>query len=582
MKTIRTLVFSIAAALLVVAAGVPSSAQYAPSPGSNLSRVADRFVALNYNYPSTNSYIGTPFGGSAGNSATGTASIQVITAMIELSDGRRIFPFNIFTPIIVGGVGNQELVTPTGVSNCFYNSSTGQGSCTITASFTYTHANGESVVSGTAGLAEALYDAFNAGGGLVAIDSSWAAGINTSCTNCYASAGALIAALVPFQTVGIEDCRVAPCHTWQPAQQVATVLAQPTTLTATTVGFGLNGANTTGGAYTGTSTYHYCVAYVDIMGNEGPCSADFSAATAGSGSTNQIGFAAPAASTGAVGYIPYISLASGSYNLTYQVPVTSSVCTLTLFEKVTPACAVTNATYGQTGSNAIVSALTVNTAPLHLLKTTASTTSAYIGTPSGRTSYAYTPTGVLDGSGLTATQQTFAIAPAAATTVPEVIATIPVPVGSMNYVGRTLCLEGQANIAANGTTATVQNIEFLWDAAGSNTAGAPVIIGQLQITATGAGSLAENYGFHECFQTTTSGSGVTAGDVTGFGGMLIYTEGAGTLHAAGTDVLASAPVGSLNLSGSGGNTQRLHMVWLHTNGTDANGMQVTALRAWWQ
>jgi hypothetical protein len=131
-------------------------------------------------------------------------------------------------------------------------------------------------------------------------------------------------------------------------------LAAPATLTAATVGFGLNGANTTGGTYTGTSTYVYCIAYVDIMGQEGPCSATFSAATAGTGSTNQIGFAAPAASTGAVGYVPYISLAGGSYALAYKVPlvsqptvagvapVSNGVCTLTTLETITPACAVTN------------------------------------------------------------------------------------------------------------------------------------------------------------------------------------------------------------------------------------------------
>lgn len=579
MKLSRTLVATVAALLLF--AGVPLSAQYAPSAGSFLSRVAGRFVASNYNYPSTANYIGGPGGGSGGNSV-GASSITVQTALIVLPDGRQIFPYNIFTPIIVGGVGVQEYVVPTGVSNCYYNSSVGNGTCTISATFAFAHSNGEPVISGTAGLAEAIYDAYLTGGGNVVIGQAWANSVNISCTGCAASPGALIASLVPFQAVGIEDCRIAPCHVWQPAQQVATILAQPTTLTATTVGFGLNGANTTGGNYVGADTYHYCVAYVDVMGNEGPCSADFSAATAGTGSTNQIGFAAPAASTGAVGYIPYISLLSGSYNLTYQVPVTSSVCTMTLIEKITPACAVTNATYGQTGSNAIVSALTVNTAPLHLLKTTASTTSAYIGTPSGRTSYAYTPTGVLDGSGLTSTQQAYAIAVAAATTVPEVIATIPVPTGSMNYVGRTLCLEGQATEATAGSTATVQNFEFLWDAAGSDTAGAPVIIGDLQLTATLVTSNADYWSFHECFQTTTSGTSVTAGDVTGLGGQLTSTYGAGVLGNTGTDVLTAAPVGSLNLAGTGGNTQRLHVVWLHTTGTDANGVTVTALRAWWQ
>jgi hypothetical protein len=307
------------------------------------------------------------------------------------------------------------------------------------------------------------------------------------------------------------------------------------------------------------------------MGNEGPCSADFSAATAGTGTTNQIGFKAPAASTGAVGYTAYISLAGGTYNLTYQVPLTSTVCTLTKIETVTPACAVTNATYGQIGSNAIVSALTVNSAPLHLLATTASTTAAYIGTPSGRTVYAYAPHGMSQAAaaaGWTTSQQAYAISPAPATTVPTVIGTLPVPIGAMNFPGATLRVCGQATNASGGT-ATVQNIEILWDAAGSDTTGAPVIIGQMQITVTQASS-PENYQFCWTGQTTVSGAGVTAGSIMPVNGVFCTSEAAGTLHSCGPDVKAAA-VGSLNLAGTGGNTQRVHIVWLHTTGTDAAG-----------
>jgi hypothetical protein len=153
---------------------------------------------------------------------------------------------------------------------------------------------------------------------------------------------------------------------WNLQQTASTFLAVPATLTATTVGFGLNGANTTGGTYTGASTYHACIAYVDVAGQVGACSADFSALTAGSGTTNQIGFSAPAASAGAVGYVVYISLAGGTYSLAYQAPLTSSQCTLTKIETVTPACAVANATYGQSGSAAIISALTLNTSPVDM------------------------------------------------------------------------------------------------------------------------------------------------------------------------------------------------------------------------
>lgn len=576
---------SLAAVIIASSLVTPAMAQQAvpttvSTGSSNLSFVAGKFVADAY----------ANYGGNqaaeiyTGNAATGSSTITIRGGYIVLRDGRAVVPFAVGVPFVVND-STPELVTPTAVSGCYNSKGMNQDgalvTCTVTASFTYTHGVGASISSGTGGIAEAALDASAFGGGVVVVQPGWM--INTSCTSCYANFAAVMGGILPFGNVTIEDDRAGPPQFWTPAQSLSTILAAPTTLTSTTVGFGINGANTTAGTYTGSSTYHVSIAYVDAMGNEGPASADFSALTAGSGTTNQIGIAAPAASAGAVGVVAYISLAGGTYNLEYQVPMTAATCPggLTKIETVTPACAVTNTTYGQTGGNIVVSALTVNTAPLHLLKTTASTTSAYIGTPSGRTAYAYAPTGNLSSAGLTSVQQPFTVATAAATTVPEVIATIPLPIGRMNFDGATLCVEGQATEASAGSTATVQNFEFLWDAAGSDTTGAPVIIGDLQLTATLVTSNADNWSFHDCFQTTVNGLTTTSGSIQPFGGQLISTYGAGVLGSAGTEVNVSA-IGSLNLAGTGGNTQRLHVVWLHTTGTDGAGVQVTGLRAWWQ
>jgi hypothetical protein len=566
MKLMRSIALSVLALIASFAATDQAIAQAVPqlgytSVGSDTSFVAGRFVANNYAYTGAQLY--------TGNAATGAASVTVRGGYVVLPDSRNVVPFAVGVPIIVMDSA-PELVTPTAVSGC-YNSRGGNQdgvlvTCTITATFAAVHGAGAQVFSGTNGLAEAILDAFNWGGGVVAIAPGWSLGLNTSCTACFASKSAAIAGVLPYQLVTLEDDSVSPPQLYTPASTVATILAAPATLLSTTAGFGVASANFTGGTYTGSSTYITCIAYVDIMGNEGPCSATFTIATSGSAATDQIGYTAPAASAGAVGYTIYISLAGGTYNLTYQVPLTSTVCTLTKIETVTPACALANTTYNQTGSTAIVSALTVNTAPLHLLATTASTTSAYIGAPSGRTAYAYAPTGTLN-SGLTSTQQAYTVAAATATTVPGVIATIPVPIGSMNTVGRTLCIAGQATEASAGSTATVQNIEFLWDAAGSDTAGAPVIIGQEQLTATLVTANADFWNFQGCFQTTVAGAGVTAGTVRDIDGRIVSIYGAGVLGNVGTDVLGA--VGSLNLAGTGGNTQRIHVVWLHTTNTDA-------------
>lgn len=567
MKTIRTLVFTLAAALLVVAAGVPSEAQYAPSAGSNLSRDAGRFMAVNYNYPSTNNYVVN------GNSATGAASINVQVAKITLPDGRRIFPYNIFTPIIVGGPSNQELVTPTSVSNCYYNSSTGNGSCLITATFANVHGFGDPVVSGTGGLAEAIYDAFLSGGGLVVIDRNWEMGLNTGCTGCYASGGLAINSNTVFPYVAVEDDRGFAVQYWTPQPGLSTFTA-PTTLTATTVGFGLNGANTTGGNYVGADTYYACIAYVDIYGQEGPCSASFNALTAGTGSTNQIGFAAPAASTGAIGYTIYISLLSGSYNLSYKVPLatysngvltSTGVCTLTTFEKTTAACAVTNTTYGQTGSTAQVSALTLATSPIAPQSGVISTTSVYIPNAGGRTTYAYVPGSHVGTPGIPMAFPPFTAAPATGTTVPTVIGTINLPPNFMNWVGRTIEVCGEAVNASS--QATIENIQFQWDAIGQNSGGKGVLVGNL--TATKTGSTVVQLTFCEDFQTTVAGTSATAGSLQNDGGYLTSCIASLSACGAGGNTIQGATA-SLNLD----NETRLNVIYLETTGdTDGETLQ---------
>lgn len=560
MKRFRTFLMTVLAALLVAA---PALAQNFPGASGNpsiLSRPGGTFYAPAFQWSGILL---------SGNSSTGSQTVTVASGF-KAADGTTIPADAIastLTPMIFDlGQGAQETVTPTALSVTTCPSgnlgigSTSAQCLNFTGSFSNTHGQSAAVADGTFGAQTAANLAQRYGGGAVMVDAAWLQMGGTD---------AILKALTPYSLVSINDCRFGLCAPWTSTQATATVLAAPATLVAATAGFSVAGANLTAGSYTGNSTYIACIAYVDINGNEGPCSATFTIVTSGTAATDQIGFTAPAASTGAVGYTIYIDLASGTYNLTYQVPLTSTVCTLTKLETVTPACALSNTNYAQTGSTAIVSALTVNTAPLHLLATTASTTAAYIGTPSGRTTYAYAPHNTNSQFGFTTTQQPFAISVAAGSTVPEVIGTIPVPIGFMNQVGRAIRICGQAtNAGAN--TATVENIELLWDAAGSDTAGAPVIVGQMQITATQVGT-AENYQFCETLQTTVAGAGVTAGSLEPISGVLNFSEAAGTLHSSGPDVKAAA-VGSLNLAGTGGNTQRVHIVWLHTTGTDGAGL----------
>jgi hypothetical protein len=65
---------------------------------------------------------------------------------------------------------------------------------------------------------------------------------------------------------------------------------------------------------------------VDIAGNEGPCSATASFTNV---TVKAIDVGTPAAATGAVGYTIYLSLSGGTYAQAFQVPITSSICTMT-------------------------------------------------------------------------------------------------------------------------------------------------------------------------------------------------------------------------------------------------------------
>jgi hypothetical protein len=467
----------------------------------------------------------------------------------------------IYTPITVGlGSANQETVTPTAVSGCNSGSS-GTATCLITATFANTHGPGDLVVSGDAGLQEAMNAIPN--GGIVVVDST--AGV----TN------ANITATVVNPRITIEDTRGNSEQYWVPIGGLTTIAA-PAVLTAVTA---LPSA-TPVGAY-GTGTYYMCVAYVDIMGQEGPCSPTFSQAGLATGSFI---FTAPAASAGAVGYTIYISLTSGTYQLAYKVPLvtqptavgvypaSNGVCTLTTVETITPACSVANTTYGSTASTATVTAITVNTSPIDPQVTTVSTTSVYTPNAGGRTTYTYAPSSHIGIPGLVAESLPWTISAADTTTTPSVIGTINLPPGFMNYLGRTLEVCGYATTTAS--TATIIDIQFQWDAMGQNTAGKGVLIGDLTSTPTAAIATAGHYSFCEDFVTTVTSASATGGSINVVGG----SGAAGGLSLIAGSAFANttaAAVASLNLA----DDARINVIYLHTTGTDGAAVTLQGLTA---
>lgn len=486
-----------------------------------------------------------------GNSATGAATITLQWGSVALQDGRELVPFAVGAPLQIGTGTTQELVTPTAVSNCnvgrFANN---YQTCAITATFAQVHGSGEMVTSGTAGLQEAIDDAFlntvkaPGSGGTVVVDKAWAIGGGTN---------AMLAAALPYGPVAIYDVRSGTPALYNIQETGAAFLAVPTTLTATTAA----PVSTPVGAF-GTGTYHLCIQYVDIDGQEGACSADFSEAGLATGS---FVFTPPAASTGAVGYTIYISLTGGTYSLSYQVPLTSAVCTLTLLENVTPACAVANATYGQSGATATVTAITVNTSPVDMQLGGVSGT-LLTGNPNGRTTYGYVASSNFGSQGIPTINLAFTAGGIGSQT-PVSIGTVNFPLGILNQVGKTIRVCGKfINTDVNSVS---QQINLYWDAPGSNVAGSPVQIANLSASA-GPGTAA-TYTGNFCWSgtTTVSGAGATAGSILGgFSLLNYYLSSAPVLNMLGGDIKTTATA-SLNLAGTAGFSSRLSIV--HTNAT---------------
>jgi hypothetical protein len=500
-----------------------------------------------------------------GNTATGTQTVTVCPGIRTTADGRQVLMFATNAPVTFDqGFPSQETVTPTSVSLTVPGAVAGQGGdqpcAQITGSFSFTHGASlftNQVRSGTFGLQEAINDAASAGG-TVTVGQDW--GGNNG----------ILAAAVPYASVSIADKRFGTTQFWFPGATTSTVISAPTTLTATTVGFGLNGANTTGGSYNGASTYHVAVACVDVLGNESQPSADFSALTAGSGTTNQIGIAAPAAQTGCVGWVPYISLAGGTYALAYRVPLatysngvptSNGVCALTTIETVTAACKITNTTYGQVGVNAVVSALTVNTARIWVGVGGTSSTSDVVGNSNARTTYGYVPGGHVGLPAIAETSFAFSAATAPATTVPAIVGTIHLPPGYMNVVGRTIRICGTITEGA-GSTATVEQVSFYWNADGSNTTGAGVLLPGPTLTSTL--SATPKFQFCQNLTTTVAGAGATAGSIQTTQGYITAVNGAAGTAGVTTPTIPGAATASLNLA----QEARIDIDYLHTTGTD--------------
>jgi len=281
-------------------------------------------------------------------------------------------------------------------------------------------------------------------------------------------------------------------------------------------------------------------------------------------STKAIDVASPAASAGAVGWVPYLSLDGGTYAQAYKITPTATVCTLTTLETVTPACAVANTTYGQatstfgkaglfTSGGAQITIYPVSTAQhFTQLASTVQTTASLTPMTNSSVTYSYAPSSRIGAcNGMSSWNQTQEIAAggisASSTTgIPMSMGTWTVPANCFNYVGAEFRVSGKITWTDGGASDAMKVI-VAWDAPGTNTTTVPTTLCNIANTHTNAA--AAQTGWYSCtVRILTTGATGTA-LVNGGGFFDIATGAAGVLIGGANDTAVAAS-GSINLTSS--------------------------------
>jgi hypothetical protein len=390
---------------------------------------------------SAGAVMASEFGKWAFQSQTGISSgAQTVTlngCYIKVGTSYELFyPIAVNEPLYITDGANSEAVTPTSVTSPTQvtgPSTVSAYNCTFTATFANSHLNpGFSVSSNDGGLEAAINYAIAKGIGDVVIDST------SGITNAQLTAAQV------YPTVQIVDLRAPYLQYWNPqptgaattstgAPATRTAVATcPTPLLATTVCDSTIAVAS--GGFTNAAQYVW-VAYVDVLGGVSQASATAHYTSAGA---LDIFFNAPAAATGQVGWIAGVGL---SYATAYWFPMTSAYCTLTTIETVTPACALTNTAYGQTGSNAFIPKPLTTFA---LYPVAGGLANVYNPNIQNHTAFGYVPSRT-PYLGFQTEYGPFNAVPALTAGQLGVLGTVVLPTGYLNYVPKDIELRGRFN-----------------------------------------------------------------------------------------------------------------------------------------
>lgn len=352
-------------------------------------------------------------------------------------------PFNTNAPVYIKD-NNQslsEIQTPSAVT-------VNGTQCAVTISASNTHYQFQ-IVSATGGLQETLNQIAAAipYATVVWLDRNWYTAVNSIASVVSTqTTSAVIASATGTANAVLVDNTTTPFtfYNWNGSKYVAngnassfpfnakvtsyTAISAPTALSTSAATYGIITTATTGGTIPASSTYRLGITYVDASGQETTLSTD-SASTAtiatGSGTaTNTISITSPATATGAVGYRLYMTAATGA---SLSEILYSPTCTATTLQSVLP-----TATVCAIGYPATITAVITGTA------TVPAVSDAYPRTFGSSGSYPPFPA--------------LGTVAAAAT---GTLATVNIPAGYLNTLGKSITLCGNGYATDNGTTGTL-------------------------------------------------------------------------------------------------------------------------------
>lgn len=478
---------------------------YLPNPGRygfSDWAINNQRVASQYNY-----YIDSLTGSGLG---AYTFPPQVIYQALPLGGGKYLNPFNTNASVKIIDINSTLTETVAFNSNSCTTGAGVSSACTLSLANSNAHSS-YILRSGTCGVREALNDLGGNGGEVIVDQRFYDDGCTAATfTNSTTLGGTLQANQYIHDISNGQD-------TWYSLQpSTLTTISAPTTsanLTcATTAGLVCQSA-TTGGTWPNSAEY-VGEFYVDALGGWSASSTTANLTPSASG-TNVLQFNSPAASTGAVGWLPFGGLA---YNTTsYVLPVTSTTCTLSTTFTLYPVCAI--------GSNATITGPATTTS---LNPQAGGVANAYNPNPQSHTTFAYRPS-QRPGYQFQLNYGPFTACPALTAGQKCVVGTVQLPTGFLNYIGETIKLTGKITFTDSTDTGVQTLIVAMGDITDFST-GTPKTV----CTLTGTTATAANSAFTQEFSCTLTTNAIgTTGTVMPDGWIIQQISAGGTTGASG-------------------------------------------------